>query len=374
IYTTYRYMWEKVSFSSLWSEIGNNLGGKNRNSFLAYYNKLSTFNWEIALQNKSEKEKLSIRYAVPTFTIDTLLQVINISNIQKNIIAMDRQVREGRLFLQINNSGVEYLSQPDLVLKIIEDFSKNNIKMHIDEIFPTVLQAKAQDKSKIIQSDNYQKNKVIFQDKASIASIHLLDPQPGHLVCDLCAAPGIKTKFIAQQSNRQSKIVAGDFHSQRLEEMIKFLKTYNLSNTHIIHWDGIQPPVKQGIFDKVLLDAPCTGSGTFSSNPELKWRQSEQFLKRNVFLQEKLLNAAVKLLKPGGILIYSTCSLYPEEGEYQINRILSSQVKMGPTPSWLPPSYHINGTPLKGMGRFTPAEHGTNGFFISKLIKTESKN
>ena len=126
--------------------------------------------------------------------------------------------------------------------------------------------------------------------------------------------------------------------------------------------------------DRILLDAPCTGSGTFTSNPELKWRQSDKFLRRNVLLQHELLKAAIRLLKVGGTLVYSTCSLYPEEGEYQIQKLINSskkQVTLTSVPSWLPPSYKINGSYIEGAGRFLPSEHNTIGFFVAKLIKNE---
>ena len=104
------------------------------------------------------------------------------------------------------------------------------------------------------------------------------------------------------------------------------------------------------------------------ANPELKWRQGENFLHQNVVLQKKLLNTAVKLLKPNGILVYSTCSLYPEEGEYQVRQIIN---KLRPVDilQWTSPSYKIEGSSLPGTGRLFPSVHHTQGFFIAKFQK-----
>ena len=86
-------------------------------------------------------------------------------------------------------------------------------------------------------------------------------------------------------------------------------------------------------------------------------------------MQENLIQAALKLLKTGGTLVYSTCSLYPDEGEFQIRKILDDSVISASTPAWLPQSYKLNGSYLEGSGRFLPADHETIGFFVSKLIK-----
>ena len=122
------------------------------------------------------------------------------------------------------------------------------------------------------------------------------------------------------------------------------------------------------MFDKILLDAPCTGSGTFSSHPELKWRQNHKFLNQNLFLQRNLIEKAFSMLKLGGILLYSTCSLYLEEGELQIDKVLD-RFEIEKLPSWISPNYKINKTAISGAGRFFPVVHNTNGVFIAKLKK-----
>ena len=372
LYIAYRYMWEKASFTSILNELKDKydgLGKENLKDFYFYYSKLASFNLDIALRDKSEIEQISIRYAIPSFTIRKLLPVLDYSRIKNNIVAMDNRARKGVLYLRMNVGQYDIESLVDLSSIITKEFNKVGITLHQDDDVPFLLKARVRDKNKIIKSNFYQQKVLIFQDKASIAPVIALSPKSNDLICDLCAAPGMKTSLISQQSKGKSKVIAGDFHKVRTQEMVKFLSDLELKNLHLVQWDGLNPPLKLERFDKILLDAPCTGSGTFTNNPELKWRQNERFLQRNIVLQEQLLLSAFKLLKIGGTLVYSTCSLYPEEGENQILKLKSDEVRHEEIPSWIPSSYNINGFSQKGTGRFLPAEHDTSGFFLAKLTK-----
>lgn len=374
IYITYRFFWEEAQFQDIVNEINTNLNVPEKKILFKFYERLSTFKWDIALQNKTLVDKLSIRCAIPSFTINTLLPVLDYSSIKQNIVAMDTRSRKGIIYIRINNLVVPTKSLSELQIEIAKYFSGIGVKTEPEDTFPNMLQASVMDKRRIVKSEYYQNNSITFQDKASFSSILLLDPQPNDLICDLCAAPGIKTSLIAQQSEGKATVIAGDFHHERLQKMINFLTKCRVTNVNISQWDGIHPPLVAESFDRILLDAPCTGSGTFTSNPELKWRQTKNFLDRNVILQEKLLKSASALLKPGGTLVYSTCSLYPEEGEYQIQKIMNEQLEFKKGPSWLPPSYIINNSSIRGTGRFFPAKHNTIGFFVAKIVKRKGNN
>jgi 16S rRNA C967 or C1407 C5-methylase (RsmB/RsmF family) len=146
----------------------------------------------------------------------------------------------------------------------------------------------------------------------------------------------------------------------------------NLNTIQFLNADGYTPPFKpQTQFNRVLLDAPCTGSGTFLTNPVLKWRQNKGFLEQNSILQSRLLEAALRALQISGTLVYSTCSLYAQEGELQIMKFLEYLAPLD-LPEWLSPSYSIDGAVLPGTGRLFPATHHTQGFFIAKFKKIEA--
>jgi len=197
----------------------------------------------------------------------------------------------------------------------------------------------------------------------------MLDPKPGEKIVDLCAAPGIKTSLISWLTNNTASIIAGDFHTERTKIMKNLTLDLKITNIHLLNEDSINFPIRfENYFDRILLDAPCTGSGTFLSNPEIKWRQNEDFLYQNITLQRKLIESAIKLLKQNGVLVYSTCSLYPEEGEYQIMEYMDFLEPLH-LPTWLSPSYKINNSILAGTGRLFPSVHQTQGFFIGKFKK-----
>jgi 16S rRNA C967 or C1407 C5-methylase (RsmB/RsmF family) len=171
--------------------------------------------------------------------------------------------------------------------------------------------------------------------------------------------------------NNQGHIIAGDFMSSRIKTMKKLLKNLNILNTFMINVDSIKFPIRfKNYFDRILLDAPCTGNGTFSANPELKWRQNFKFLHQCMLLQEKLFKSAIKLLKHNGILVYSTCSLYPEEGEFVISKFID-RLEPLELPQWFSPSYTLNDSIMPGTGRLFPSIHRTQGFFIGKFKKKE---
>ncbi len=243
------------------------------------------------------------------------------------------------------------------------------IKLVADSHLPDLYLLPRQQKQIFKQSQWYQRGLFIFQDKASLIPPLLLHPQADELIGDLCAAPGIKTSYLSQLSLNQARIIASDVHVLRSFSMKSLFAQLHVQNVLTLLVDSIHYPTRySNLFDKILLDAPCTGSGTFGSNPELKWHQNSEFLHRNQILQEKLLNAAYTLLKPGGELVYSTCSLYPEEGEAQIAKI-SNIYETLPILDWISPSYKIDNELLQGTGRLFPALHHTQGFFFAYLRK-----
>jgi len=295
-------------------------------------------------------------------------QIIDSTPIRANITYMDNQSERKVFFFRINDLTFNKTPEdiPDFMLTELKSIG---INLKQDSHFSNLYLTEIKNKKKLLINRFYKDKKLIIQDKASYAVAHLLDPHPNDLILDMCAAPGIKTSIIAQLSQNRSRILANDFNTSRVTALNKFLSGLNVKNTHLINGDGITFPLRfHNYFDKILLDAPCTGSGTFSTNPELKWRQNKGFLHQNLTLQEKLLKSAIKMLKSSGVLVYSTCSLYPEEGELQILKILDQCKPMG-LPKWFSPSYKINNRHLPGTGRLFPAIHHTKGFFIAKFKK-----
>lgn len=213
---------------------------------------------------------------------------------------------------------------------------------------------------------SFQKGYYYLQDKGSALVSHVLDPQPKERIFDACAAPGGKTTHIASLMNNQGEIVAIDHNMSRLTELRAKVLEYQCKKVHIIAMSlrnsiGLSSRV---LFDKILIDAPCSGTGTFSSRPEAKWRHSRRDVKWYARIQGDILETCANYLKPQGILVYSTCSLHQLENEKVVQQFIarnSEFVTVMPCP--------ILGDLLKEpVGqRLYPHKHKTEGFSIFKL-------
>jgi 16S rRNA (cytosine967-C5)-methyltransferase len=158
--------------------------------------------------------------------------------------------------------------------------------------------------------------RIAIQDEASQLVAALVGQ--GSRILDCCAAPGGKTSAIADR-NPQSEIIAAELHQHRAELMCRLV---NAANVTIIVADARELPVRGG-FDRVLVDVPCSGTGTLARNPEIKWRLKAEELNELQASQSAILSAALRHLAPGGRLIYSSCSLEPEENEAVLELVLT---------------------------------------------------
>ena len=157
-----------------------------------------------------------------------------------------------------------------------------------------------------------------IQSLASMVPVHLLYPEPGDNILDMCAAPGSKTTQIGQFLNQEGIIIAVDNKESRIKSLSSNVKRMGINNCIIFPYDSSQlRPFLKSTFipDKILLDAPCTGSGIIRVDPTLKKAKNDLNINRMVRIQKKLLKTAIEILKPGGLLMYSTCSFHYQENE-----------------------------------------------------------
>jgi 16S rRNA (cytosine967-C5)-methyltransferase len=162
------------------------------------------------------------------------------------------------------------------------------------------------------------------QDPSTLMACELLDPQPGERVLDACAAPGGKTSYLAQLMKNEGQIVACDVSADRLTRMRENLERLSATNVEVRRVDWLQapPPARElGQFDRILLDAPCSNTGVIRRRVDVRWRLSGDDFKRMPAVQMGLLKNLATLLKPGGALVYSTCSMEPEENDHLVNRV-----------------------------------------------------
>jgi 16S rRNA (cytosine967-C5)-methyltransferase len=158
-----------------------------------------------------------------------------------------------------------------------------------------------------------------IQDPSTLLAVRELDPQPGETVLDLCAAPGGKTTFIAQRMNNEGKIVAHDSFADRLKLIRENCTRLGVTCAEVTATFNFQP----ASFDRVLVDAPCSNTGVMRRRVDLRWLIQPPEIERLRATQLVLLNQAATVLKPGGVLVYSTCSLEPEENSELVKQFLA---------------------------------------------------
>ena len=203
--------------------------------------------------------------------------------------------------------------------------------------------------------------KIYVQDEASQLAALLLHVQAGQRVLDLCAAPGSKTTQIADLSKDSAIIVAADLHEHRLKTLVSSANLQGLGSIHCVVLDGLQAlPLLQDSFDRVLVDAPCSGTGTLRRNPEIRWRISPADIEDLARRQKELLFNAAPLVRPGGRLVYSTCSIESEENEEVAQAFLESNEAFKLVDLTVAAGLQSS----LGAVRTWPQREGTDGFFI----------
>jgi 16S rRNA (cytosine967-C5)-methyltransferase len=212
-----------------------------------------------------------------------------------------------------------------------------------------------------------------IQDEASQLISRLVDPKPGENVLDVCAGTGGKTTHLAAIMNNRGRITALDISEKRIMALRK--NAGRLGATHIDtqSGDARETPGESfyGSFDRILVDAPCTGLGTLRRNPEIKWRITEGGSKKFSVLQKDVLANAARCLKKGGCLIYSTCTIATEENEEVVEDFMSHHRDF----ICIHPPGAINSFFVDDRGYFrsSPHKHGTDGFFGAVLVKKMDK-
>lgn len=219
------------------------------------------------------------------------------------------------------------------------------------------------------------------QDPASMIPPVVLDPQPGETVLDMTAAPGSKSTQMAQYMNNTGVLFLNDNAPQRLKALEINVRRMGITNAMLLCLQGIHLAKlgKEGVvFDRILLDAPCSGSGTIRKSYKTITNYSYNFVKSMVRTQQKLILTAFDLLKKGGTMVYSTCTLEPEEDEGIISYLMEQRedakiipitidVKHSlPFLEWNDVQYHPD---VKHVLRIYPQDNDTEGFFVCKIMK-----
>ena len=215
----------------------------------------------------------------------------------------------------------------------------------------------------------------LVQGEASQLVALALDPKPGSRVLDLCAAPGGKTTHLAELMADRGQIIALDLHDHRVRLIAENTARLGLQSIETLVADGrYLPPSYHRSFDYLLLDAPCSGLGVLGQRSDARWRKEAADSEALSQLAYELLLAAADYLKPGGVLLYSTCTIMPAENEDAIRRFLAARTDFSLSPldklADILPNAADQAAAQSGMLQLLPQRHGVEGFFYARLVKS----
>lgn len=227
-----------------------------------------------------------------------------------------------------------------------------------------------------------------IQDEASAFVSLIVDPKPGELILDLCAAPGSKTIHLSELMDNSGQVIAVDKNAKKLELIGLNRLRLGLTNIQVREGDSRRFDLKEGA-DRVLLDAPCMGTGVIGRRPDIRHHRNEADLTNLVKLQRELLDNAAELVKPGGVLVYSTCSLEPEENIENIQWFLENHKEFKPSSltKYVPAGTlaqwkkverkedfggNVEKDLASGHIQLLPSRHGVSGFFAARMVKDQA--
>ena len=216
--------------------------------------------------------------------------------------------------------------------------------------------------------DGYRRGLFSIQGESSMLAALAVEARPGQAVLDACAAPGGKSALIAERMQGTGRVYAWDVHEHRVELIRATAQRLRLDNLRPTARDARRPLSSlEMALDAVLVDAPCSGLGVIADKPDIKYRLSGQNLDELVVLQREILEACANYVRPGGLLVYSTCTILPEENEGQVRAFLDAHPEFVPEPAagYLPEA--LRPRVQDGMLQLMQHRDGVEGFFIARM-------
>jgi len=254
------------------------------------------------------------------------------------------------------------ISVPDF-LQLLE---KHGIPYERSHYLPTFL--RVEHISRLAEFEPFQRGLFTVQDESTAFPVLLLNPQPGDRVIDLAAAPGGKTAYIAELLQGTGEVIAVDKYESKVMMLRDMCARLALPNVHCMEGDAANLDIEPA--DKIILDAPCSGLGVIRKKPDSKWKREPEDIAKLADIQRELLENAARLLKRDGILVYSTCTIEPEENIEQIQRFLNDHPDFSiddPSPFVPRQVLHLSGKYVETL----PHVHDMDGSFAIRLKKSK---
>jgi 16S rRNA (cytosine967-C5)-methyltransferase len=304
-------------------------------------------------------EALGITHSHPTWLVERWLRAFG----KERTIAL----------MEANNRTPEYACAIFDVARreeTVREWDEAGIALEPGRLLRDALVVK---RGNIAKTRAFRNGWVGMQDEASQMVPLLLGAKPGDSVLDLCAAPGGKTMALARIVGERGRVVAADFYPARLRAMRARLETAGVANVSLVALDGTKALPFTAQFDCILVDAPCSGTGTLARNPEIRWRLRSEDLADLHRRQVELVKSALEHLSANGALLYSTCSLEPEENESVVREVVARNPGVRCAAVEIPQEVLADGMKEDelagedGAFRTFPPTHHTDGFFAALI-------
>lgn len=264
---------------------------------------------------------------------------------------LDAQLRRAPLWLRLQTEDV------DLVRS---EFESREWRSRVSPLLPGAVEVR--DEADVTKTDAWQLGRVEVQDLGSQLVLETIGLKPGGKWLDACAGAGGKSLQLARLLGPQGTIDAHDIRPAALAELRDRADRASIQNIHTL---APLAPLASGAYDGVLVDAPCSGSGTWRRSPHLKWTTTPALIAERSRLQAELLARFSAAVKPGGRLVYATCSLSAQENEQVVARFLATHPEFKPAPF----ARTFNALP-RGVGLLIlPSRHDTDGFYVASLVR-----
>lgn len=304
---------------------------------------------------RDKKEKLAIYYSYPDWIVDLYEKQYGIERTEKILMANDEELID---CIRVNTLKI---TREDL-LNNLKDFDVKEGRTK--DIFYT------KDIKRLLASDFFKDGLFTVQDEAPSLVGHIINPQEGEEILDICAAPGGKTTHLAQLSNDKANITAFELHEHRCKLIKDLCIRLGIKSVRVVQKDATifdENLIEK--FDKIVADVPCSGLGVIRRKPDIKWNTKEEDIKELVEIQYKILTNASKYLKKGGTLVYSTCTNNKKENDDVVNRFLEENKEFEISKIDNIPDDFLKDVYNDGMLELLPDKNNCDGFFICKLIK-----
>lgn len=331
----------------------------NRAKFVnAVLREAEKFNLDRALKKLKEKDRieyLSVKFSHPRWYVEYVIDLLGYENAVRLLLSNNKPQR---YYVRVNPLKTDI----DKLAEYLEAHGVRTARTPIDDVLKIL-----EYETPITRLDWYKEGYFVIQDLASAYVAHVLSPEKGERILDLAAAPGSKTFHVAHLMENTGEIVAVDYSLERLKKMEAKMKLLGVRNVRLVHADGMKFKDKEE-FDRIILDAPCSSSGTYRQFPEVKWRFDENKIKKVIQVQKAMLRNAYRNLRKDGEMTYSTCSIRVDENEENIKYAIS---RVGFELINYPFEWGERGFTEIGDKVFRSFTHlhDCNSFFIAKLKK-----